>query len=78
VLRPLTLADAADHLAGEDAELVRWLSGGIGTAETVERYIRDVQQMWSDKGPIFTFGVRTAADDALIGTIDIQLNQTAY
>ena len=26
VLCPLRLEDAADHLAGEDAELVRWLN----------------------------------------------------
>jgi hypothetical protein len=30
-LSPLRLEDAAAHLAGEDAELVRWLYGGPGT-----------------------------------------------
>lgn len=78
VLRPLTPADAADHLAGEDAELVRWLSGGIGTIETVGHYIQRVRQMWAGNGPIFTFGVRTAGDDVLLGTIDVQLNQAAF
>lgn len=44
--RPLREEDATDHLAGEDAELVRWLSGGPGTEETVRSYIARARQMW--------------------------------
>ncbi|WAP51477.1 hypothetical protein OL239_16940 [Arthrobacter sp. ATA002] len=39
-LSPLDLTDVVPHLAGEDTELVRWLSGGIGTRRSVEDYIR--------------------------------------
>lgn len=78
VLRPLNTEDAADHLAGEDAELVRWLNGGPGTTETVRRYIEHVEQMWQDGGPVFTFAVRLLAGDTLVGTIDVQLHQDAY
>ncbi|HMD41276.1 MAG TPA: hypothetical protein VKH15_18460 [Candidatus Acidoferrum sp.] len=28
-LRPLSAEDAADHLAGEDDEMAKWLSGAI-------------------------------------------------
>lgn len=78
VLRPLNVEDADDHLAGEDAELVRWLNGGPGTKESVRRHIEHVQQMWRNNGPVFTFAVLLLAEDTLIGTIDVQLHQDAY
>lgn len=78
VLRPLNAEDAADHLAGEDAELVRWLNGGPGTKESVRRHIAHVDQMWQNGGPIFTFAVRLLAENTLVGTIDVQLRQDAY
>ena len=73
VLRPLSWSDAQDHLAGEDEELVRWLSGGPGTVDTVARHIATVQDMWLAGGPTFSFGIRLALDDRLAGTIDVQL-----
>jgi RimJ/RimL family protein N-acetyltransferase len=78
VLRPLRVEDAADHFAGEDAELVRWLNGGPGTTEAVQRHVEQVQQMWENRGPIFTFAIRLAAEGTLVGTIDVQLTQDAY
>jgi RimJ/RimL family protein N-acetyltransferase len=78
VLRPLNTEDAADHLAGEDVELVRWLNGGPGTKESVRRHIEHVKQLWQNGGPIFTFAVRLLAEDTLVGTIDVQLRQDAY
>lgn len=78
VLRPLRIDDAADHLAGEDAELVRWLNEGPGTTESVRKYIHHVQQMWENHGPIFAFAIRLLAEDSLVGTIDVQLNQDDY
>ena len=78
VLRALRVEDAEDHLAGEDAELVRWLNGGPGTTESVRRHIEHIQQMWDNGGPIFTFAIRLLPEDTLVGTIDVQLNQDAY
>jgi RimJ/RimL family protein N-acetyltransferase len=72
-LRPLSWSDAQDHLAGEDEELVRWLSGGPGTVDTVARHIAAAQHMWLAGGPTFSFGIRSALDDRLAGTIDVQL-----
>lgn len=74
-LRSLALEDAGAHLAGEDEELVRWLNGGPGTVETVRRHIEHAVRMWAEDGPVFSFGIRLVAGDALVGTIDVQLHQ---
>lgn len=76
-LRPLALGDAETHLAGEDEELIRWLNGGPGTPERVGAYVRRCLASWEAGGPTFTFGIRTGADDLLIGTIDVQLAHAA-
>jgi RimJ/RimL family protein N-acetyltransferase len=68
-LRPLRLEDAATHLAGEDAELVRWLNGGPGTLTSVESYIRSTIEQWAAGGPKLAFGIR--GGDVLAGTIDV-------
>jgi RimJ/RimL family protein N-acetyltransferase len=73
LLRPLSWSDAQDHLAGEDEELVRWLNGGPGTVDTVASHIATAQDMWLAGGPTFSFAIRSALDDRLAGTIDVQL-----
>ena len=73
LLRPLSRSDAHDHLAGEDEELVRWLNGGPGTVDTVARHIAAAQEMWMAGGPTFSFAIRSALDDRMAGTIDVQL-----
>jgi len=45
-LRPFTLEDAAEHLAGEDEEMAKWLSGGRSTMANVEKAILNWQQNW--------------------------------
>lgn len=37
-LRPLTMADVALHNAGEDDDIVRWLSGAPSTTESTRRH----------------------------------------
>jgi hypothetical protein len=44
-LRPLTPEDAADHLAGEDEEMVKWVSGGRSTLATVEAFFQNNQRV---------------------------------
>jgi RimJ/RimL family protein N-acetyltransferase len=51
-LSSLRLDDAEAHLAGEDEQLVRWLSGGPGTREGVEAYLRHCQEQWDTTGPL--------------------------
>jgi RimJ/RimL family protein N-acetyltransferase len=70
-LAPLRLEDAVPHLAGEDAELVRWLNGRPGTLAGVESYIRSTIEQWAAGGPKLTFGIRT--DGVLAGTTDVNL-----
>jgi RimJ/RimL family protein N-acetyltransferase len=74
LLRPLVLSDVDAHLAGEDHELVRWLSGAPGTRETVEDYVRGCIAAWANQGPKLTFGIRRVTDDVLVGTIDAQIS----
>jgi RimJ/RimL family protein N-acetyltransferase len=71
-LSPLRLDDAATHLAGEDEPMVRWLSGGPGTREGVEAYIRHCEEQWETAGPLRAFGIRVGADETLAGTIDLR------
>jgi RimJ/RimL family protein N-acetyltransferase len=68
-LSPLRLDDAAAHLAGEDAELVRWLNGGQGTLPGVQAYIQRTIELWAAGGPKLAFGIRV--EDVLAGTIDV-------
>lgn len=74
-LSPLTLNDVEPHLAGEDAELVRWLSGGISTRQTVEDYIRRCMTQWDTGGPVYAFGIRVGRG-SLAGTIEVQFGQS--
>jgi RimJ/RimL family protein N-acetyltransferase len=72
-LRPLQLHDAADHLAGEDADIARWLSGGRSTLAGVQRYIASCQENWQTSGPLRAFGVFDCATEKLIGSIEANL-----
>lgn len=74
-LDPLRATDASEHLAGEDVELQRWLSGGRSTPEGVAAYLRTVEEHWRSQGPIFHFAIRFGVDLRLTGTIDVQLEQ---
>ena len=72
-LRPLTAEDAADHLAGEDEEMAKWVSGGRGTPATVEAFIRNSQENWRSGGPRRTFGVFDCVTNRLVGFIEVNL-----
>lgn len=73
VFRPLDLGDVAEHLAGEDEALVRWLNGGPGTRETVEAHMRASMAAWEAGGPTITFGIRAGVPERLVGTVDAHL-----
>jgi RimJ/RimL family protein N-acetyltransferase len=72
-LRPLTAEDSADHLAGEDEEMARWVSGGRSTPATVEAFIRNNQENWRRGGPRRAFGVFDCVTNRLIGFIEVNL-----
>jgi len=72
-LRPLTQADAAAHLAGEDEEMAKWLSGGPSTAATVQTAIDKFEEQWRTLGPRRAFGVFDCSNDQLIGFVEANL-----
>ena|SRR5579859_1488837 len=72
-LRPLNAEDAADHLAGEDEEMAKWLSGGRSTPAAVDAFIRNNQESWRRGGPRRAFGVFNCASNRLIGFIEVNL-----
>lgn len=74
VLSPLGWDDVEPHLAGEDAELVRWLSGGRGSRATVRAHVRRSIERWAEDGPKLCFGIRLHRGTVLAGTIDVDLD----
>ena len=76
-LRPLTAEDAVDHLAGEDEEMAKWLSGGRSTLANVEKAILNWQQNWQTDGPRRAFGVFDCATNRLAGFVEVNLARIA-
>jgi RimJ/RimL family protein N-acetyltransferase len=72
-IRPLTQADVAAHLAGEDEEMAKWLSGGRSTAATVQTAIDKFEEQWGTGGPRRAFGVFDCSNDQLIGFVEANL-----
>ncbi|WP_245573138.1 GNAT family N-acetyltransferase [Amycolatopsis benzoatilytica] len=69
-MTPIHPDDAEAHLAGEDAELVRWLTGGLGTLSGTRMYFQYCQEEWAVDGPLRGFGIRVAG--LLAGTLDLR------
>lgn len=69
-LRPLHQRDAADHLAGEDDAIAKWLSGGRSTLAAVQSYIASSDEHWRTEGPRRAFGIFDARTKQLIGSIE--------
>ena len=76
-LRPHTPEDAADHLAGEDDDMAKWLSGGRSTPAGVKAFIRNAQESWRTGGPRRPFGVFDCASRRLIGFVEVNLARLA-
>jgi RimJ/RimL family protein N-acetyltransferase len=73
LLRPLNQVDAAEHLAGEDEEQVRWLSGRPATIDSVRAWISRNERDWQTNGPRRNFGIVELASGRLAGNIEAQL-----
>ena len=74
-LRPLTQADAAAHLAGEDEEMAKWLRGGRSTAAMVQTAIDKFEEQWQTGGPRRAFGVFDCSNHQLIGFVEANLER---
>jgi RimJ/RimL family protein N-acetyltransferase len=70
LLRPLRAEDAADHLAGEDDEIAKWLSGGRSTLATVRTFIESCRESWRIGSPRRAFGVFDCPTNRLIGFVE--------
>jgi 8-oxo-dGTP diphosphatase len=75
LIRPMDVRDAEAHVAGEDDEIVRWLTYRRGTLESNRAWIASTHDRWRDGGPQFVFGIRDAATDELAGTIDARTTE---
>jgi len=78
LLRPMTPADAATHLAGEDEPTARFLSGGRSTIETVTAWIERCRLSWETNGPVRAFGIREKATGDLVGMVEANLAAADY
>jgi RimJ/RimL family protein N-acetyltransferase len=72
-LRPLRAEEAAAHLAGEDEDIAKWLSGGRSTLDNVKAYIERTLENWRTGAPRRAFGVFDCASGQLIGSIEVNL-----
>lgn len=69
-LRPLDLADAAAHLAGEDADSTRWLADPAPSVASVREWILHNRVQLMTDGPVCNLGVRELATGALVGNVE--------
>ena len=69
-LRVRTSHDVAAQLAGEDDEMVRWLTGGVATETGVLHHIEATARLWELGGLRLVWGIDV---DGLVGTMAINL-----
>lgn len=73
LLRPPTLADAREWLAGEDDEMARWFEfPRRSTLEDVERAIRRWSESWSMGGPVRCWAICDRGSGAIVGGVELQ------
>lgn len=74
-LRPLAVVDAAEHLAGRDEQLTRWLNVGPESPRGAVEWLRCREEYWRLGGPVFAFGIRKVRRDILLGTVEIRVGE---
>jgi RimJ/RimL family protein N-acetyltransferase len=76
-LRPLAVADAAEHVAGQDTEWRRWLGSGQGNHQGSLTWLCRCEECWRQGGPLFAFGIRAVGRPGLLGTVELQVGERA-
>lgn len=71
-LRPLSVQDTAAQRAGEDEEVVRWLSGGWATEQRQREFLLSADRAWQEGAPVLDLGIEELASEELVGTVGIQ------
>jgi RimJ/RimL family protein N-acetyltransferase len=72
-IEPFNLEDAETHLANEDADQQRWISGGQSTLESVQNWIKKNQEYWQNGGPVFNFALRINGE--LVGMVEANIDK---
>jgi RimJ/RimL family protein N-acetyltransferase len=74
VLRPLTLDDADEHLAGQDdVEIAAFEFPRASVIDDVVAAITAWQESWTQGGPVRNFGICDDASGALLGNVEVRL-----
>ncbi len=67
-LKPFAMKDAEAHLAGEDDEQQKWVSGGKSILKNVQDFIERSQKYWEAGGPVYTFAIWS--ENKLLGMVE--------
>lgn len=75
--RHFTDDDVLNHLRGEDADTVRWLSGGASTEESVRNWFAANYENWTNDGPRFVFAIENEHNQ-LVGMIEVNVDASHF
>jgi RimJ/RimL family protein N-acetyltransferase len=75
-LCPFRLDFAEEHLAGDDEENIKWLSGGISSIDTVRQWILRNEESWKNDGPVFNFAIFDSIENKLVGMVEANSDPT--
>lgn len=73
-IRPFTHNDVAAHVAGDDLEQIKWLSGGPSTIAGTTSWIDRNLESWENGGPVFNFAVIDMSSGQLAGMVEANLD----
>jgi RimJ/RimL family protein N-acetyltransferase len=71
-LRPLSVADVEAQLAGQDADIIRWVSGRRNARDEHLAHLADAHAAWHDGAPMFDLGIELPVDETLVGLVGLQ------
>ncbi len=74
LLRCLEEWDAAEQVAGEDADWIKWFSGGPGSIEGVTLWIRENRDEWTNGGSRLNWAVVEISSGMLVGNVEVNLD----
>jgi RimJ/RimL family protein N-acetyltransferase len=73
LLSPLEMSDAAEWLAGQDIEQIRWFEfARPAELNDVQRFIAATLESWRASSGHWYWGVRKAASSPIIGGVDLR------
>lgn len=77
-LRARTVSNAEAQIAGEDDQIVRWLTGGRSDLARTRQHIAHVERAWLASGVRRNFGIYLADEpETLVGNVDVNLADTS-